>query len=94
MIGGIATKVAGVAPREESFEIVEREPQLVERRARKRFGKEFVNGVSDGGGTADLHRVGHIKVVATVLRNHFYARIHRAQVYISEAAESQQIYLL
>ena len=41
VIGRIAAEVAGEAACEQSFEVVKRQPQLIERRAWKRIGKQL-----------------------------------------------------
>ena len=83
MVGRVATLVAGITAGEKALEIVERKPQFVERCAGKGLGKQFVNGIANRCRIADLHGVGDVVIVTSILRHSapafFLCMIHGGQ---------------
>ena len=71
VIRRIATLIAGKFSSEQPLEVVEREPELIERGARERLHDEFVHSIADRGRTADLHRISHVVIVTSILRQYF-----------------------
>ena len=67
VIGRVAAEIARIAAREQSLEVVESQPDLVEGSARIRQCEQFMHGVTDGDRVADLNGIGDVVVVASVL---------------------------
>ena len=67
VINRVAAGIARHVAAEQAFEIVEGQPQLVERRAWKRRGVQLPHGIAHVSRIAYLHRVRDVIVVAPIL---------------------------
>ncbi len=79
VVSGITAQVARIFAVEQALEIVEGEPELVERGAREGVGEQFAHGIAYRHGIAYLHGIGDIEVVTPVLGQYssrFFARGH------------------
>ena len=71
VIRRIATFIAGKFSSEQPLEVVECKPELIERSARERLRNEFAHSIADRGRTTDLHRISHVVIVTSILRQYF-----------------------
>ena len=72
VVDRIAAEVPRVTPREQALEVVESEPEPVQRRPREAVGEDLMDRAAHGGGTRYLHGIADVIVVAAILGHKSY----------------------